>query len=265
MNQFIVVDQDSGIVRRYEKPVSGGMGFIYPMAAATIHSNPNTTVQVPVSVYLPPGKGIDTMSVTEITFSFSYDQTMLDISPTKVAQRYAPPPGWTYKSSSIGADTLEVTIEHTPGTMLTGDSLYLGSFRFDTYLGKYSSTLVYLDAVSILSRGRKFSFCTNIEGALITRVIIDTVQEAGVIPSALADDQLEISPNPASGEVRVLYKSNQLQGASSMRVLDILGREVYQSNGLADYVIPAGKLAKGSYVIEVSDSNKKLIGRVIIQ
>ncbi|HET9135547.1 MAG TPA: FG-GAP-like repeat-containing protein [Candidatus Kapabacteria bacterium] len=265
MNQFIVVDQDSGIVRSYQKPVSSGMGFVFPVGLATIHTNPNKKIDLPVSIYLPPGRGIDTLAVDEISFSINYDQSMLDISPTKVAQHYTPPPGWTYKSSYTGNDTLEVTIAHTPSVKLTGDSVYLGSFNFDTYLGKYASTLVYISGLSLVTDRRKFSFCTNLEGAVITRVIVDTIQSSGVISTTLKPEELHIIPNPASGDVRISWANNSEHLAAAIRVVDQLGREVYHSSGIESVVIPENTLASGSYIVEVALANKKLIGHLIIR
>jgi hypothetical protein len=264
MNQFIVVDQDTGIVRSYQKPVSSGMGFVFPIGLATMHTNPNKKIDLPVSVYLPQGRGIDTLAVDEITFSINYDQSMLDISPTKVAQHYTPPPGWTYKSSYTGNDTLEVTIAHTPSIKLTGDSVYLGSFNFDTYIGKYASTLVYISGLSLVTERRKFSFCTNLEGAVITRVIIDTIQASVVNSITTEPEQLHIVPNPASGDVRISW-ANSSEHSATLRIIDQLGREIYRSSGTEGFIIPENTLSSGSYVVEVTLTDKKLLGHLIIR
>jgi hypothetical protein len=229
-----------------------------------MHTNPNKKIDLPVSVYLPQGRGIDTLAVDEITFSINYDQSMLDISPTKVAQHYTPPPGWTYKSSYTGNDTLEVTIAHTPSIKLTGDSVYLGSFNFDTYIGKYASTLVYISGLSLVTERRKFSFCTNLEGAVITRVIIDTIQASVVNSITTEPEQLHIVPNPASGDVRISW-ANSSEHSATLRIIDQLGREIYRSSGTEGFIIPENTLSSGSYVVEVTLTDKKLLGHLIIR
>ncbi|HYM19417.1 MAG TPA: FG-GAP-like repeat-containing protein [Candidatus Kapabacteria bacterium] len=274
-NQTILVDQDSGIVRAFERPIQAvGLGTVFPVFDTAITAKPDALISLPVSVYFSPSAKIDTFSVDALTFSLSYNSSVIDISPSKVSQRYTPPPGWKYQSSVVSHDTISVTIANISGAKLA-DSSYLGRLKFDTYSSSYSGTLIFLAGVSVTSRSQQYKCCTSIEGSIITHVTVDTLSSSVASDSTgcAVTTNLTILPNPSEGGQIRLHFPDARDTKASVRVIDILGREIYRVDGLpvpssagvAEIFIPSGAVTNaGSYIIEVSTDVQTVVGRLVV-
>jgi enediyne biosynthesis protein E4 len=272
-NQTMLVDQDSGIVRTFERPVSAAYGYVYPQYNPTYQTRPDTIISIPLSVYFPKTTRVDTMNASTLTFAIAYNSAAIDINPTKVAQRYLPPTGWKYQSSRLVPDTLSVTIANL-GSAVLSDSMYLGTLRFDTYSSAAMRSLIYLTGVQFNSQGQNVSFCTDFEGSLITAVVInDTVSTASVASACANTTDMHVIPNPSQGGRILVHFPMHDDPTASIRVLDLLGREVYavsnmpvpSSAGTAEIVIPSGAISReGSYLVEVTTPVQRLVTRLVV-
>ncbi len=269
MNEFIVVDQDSGIVRTYAHPiVENFVGYVSPYYTPGQRVVQQTPCPVPLSIRIP--KTLQGDVANELTFGIEYNQDILDISPTKVAQHYTAPSGWAYKSSSLKNDSLLITITGTAHQPLA-DSFYIGTLRFDTYYQPPYATNLRLVSVFVLDSSGKKNLCVSTEGSYMTYVEIDSAAQTGVAASHGSSGKgLIITPNPAgSDQISIECLSGE---HSLLRIYDILGRAVYEqtdppmklSQYHSLYKVTGSVLAPGSYIIQVITSAAAQTGRLVI-
>ncbi len=224
MNELVVVDQDSGIVRTIEKPLSSGIGYAQNFSVFNATVPADTIVQIPLKVILSSSSQfrLDSLPVTELTFSISYNSNILDLTPSKVAQRYTPPTGWTFKNSLVGTDSITITITNTAQQKLS-KVVDLGMLRFDTYFSQPYGTFVTLNNITIRTTDGSYRFCTTTENNFLAHISVGW--STGVSPSVSANDKLIISPDPIHGGVLQLTLP-EASGKSEVLVFDVLGREL---------------------------------------
>ncbi|MDP4235005.1 MAG: FG-GAP-like repeat-containing protein [Bacteroidota bacterium] len=277
-NELAVIDQDSGIVRTIQKPLSVSYGFAYPYFLASKSVFADTLVSMPLAVHLPNTFVADSLLSDEITFAIGYNSDVIDISATKVAARYTPPAGWILKSSVMKKDTLVLTISNAMGVHLP-DSVGLGTLKFDTYTVKATATYLFLDQITVRAKGTDYSFCHNYEGDFLGAVVIVDRNGAGVSEDHHHVATMTIAPNPASGKsVNVRYTSDGIgeDQPYQVSVSDVLGNTVWQStiaprteqttsSGLpTNFAIPTSALSRGTYLVRLSDGGKLATGKFTV-
>lgn len=272
-NQTILVDQDSGIVRAFQRPLSVSNGYAYPEYDNTVKATVGQSVTIPVALRFPLSLHVDTMAVSSVTFSLSYDPNVIDINAAKMSQYYSPPAGWVFKSGSIHGDTVTVTMGNAGGSMLANPT-DLGRLRFDTYKNNPDRSMLYFCGASISTRGDTKVFCGDIEGSLLTVVIVsDTVSSSVASSSCPNTTDLSLQPNPSSGGVVKVHFPFKDDAHADIRVVDLLGRTVYSatdisvpsSAGTAELLIPAGAVSKaGAYRVEVTTPVQTLVTRFVV-
>ena len=261
-NELAVIDQDSGIVRTIEKPVTGSYGFASPyfMAAKSVYAD--TIVEIPMTMRIPHNFVLDSIDCYEITFNIQYNSDLIDITPTKVALRYSPPAGWIYKTSAMMKDSLSITITSSKGVKLK-DSIDLGSLRFDTYKAKARSTFISLNDLIVRSKNNEYKFCRNYEGDFFGEVFV-IERPSGVADEKITSLDLSISPNPSSGNlVTARFTSKEISSAE-ISVFDVLGKEVYRYKGegsagkigIQNFSIPVSQLSGGTYLLRLNSSGQ---------
>ncbi len=272
-NELVVIDQDSGIVRTVQKPLSVSTGYAYPYFLGVHSTYPDTTVTVPMAVRIPQNFVQQGFIADEITFGIEYNSDIIDISPTKVGARYTPPSGWAYKSSSGSKDSLTITITNMGGSVIS-DSLLLGTLRFDTYKANAKGTYIFLDQLSVRAKGNTYSFCHNFEGDFLGEVVI--IDRSSSVKNE--DDGsvwgLNILPNPSSGNSVNLRLTSEipLDREVEISVFDVLGKEVYHSKGIGiaeqigirNFTIPTTQLNGGTYFARVNSNGKVLTGKFTV-
>lgn len=268
-NELAVIDQDSGIVRTIQRAVSASYGYAFPyfLAAKSVYGD--TLVSMPLAVRLPHAFIADSLLSDEITFAIGYNSDVIDISSTKVAERYSPPPGWTFKSSTMKKDTLVITIGNAGGVKLP-DSVGLGTLKFDTYKTKADGTYLFLDELIVHAKGNDYSFCHNFEGDFLGSVIIIDRPSAAVRQDDKTIGDFSIAPNPASGNIITVRLSSPGIFPVEIKVLNILGNEIYSykegdgnSNrfGIQNFTIPIAGFADGIYFVRINSVGKVLTGQ----
>jgi len=271
-NELAVIDQDSGIVRSIQRPVSVAYGYASPyfLGAKSVYAD--TLVTVPMAVEMPKNFVQQQVIADEITFGIAFNSDIIDITPSKVVQRYTPPAGWAYKSSAMSGDSLVITISNT-GNSTIPDSLGLGSLRFDTYATKLKSTYLFLNTLIIRVKGNEYKFCHNYEGDFLGEVIIID-RPAGVVTANTGTSWgLTVSPNPVSGSsATVRYPSTKESRSAKISVFDVLGKEVYRtktesSETLTDIhtcTIPTSQLSGGTYLLRLSVGGEVMAGKFTV-
>jgi len=272
-NELAVIDQDSGIVRRIQRPLSVAYGYAFPYFLGAYNEIPDTIATVPLAVRIPHSFVTQNINADKITFAINYNSDLIDISPTKVQARYTPPAGWAYASSMMVKDTLWITITNTGSGVIT-DSLGLGTLRFDTYKATSASgTYIFLDELVIHAVGNDYKFCHDYEGDFLGEV---TVGERSSVAEGQVSAEwgLAVSPNPVTGgsvNCRLSIVDGQ-RGQLIVSVFDVLGKEVYHSlvegnvekTGVENFAIPTSQLAGGSYLVRVNVAGRVLTGRFTV-
>ncbi|MEP7233926.1 MAG: FG-GAP-like repeat-containing protein, partial [Ignavibacteriota bacterium] len=228
-NELAVIDQDSGVVRTIERPLSVGYGYATPDFCGVKRVYPDTLVSIPLALHMPKNFAQQSHTPDEITFGLLYNSDVIDISPTKVGARYSPPTGWLYKSSVMGRDSLYITLSNAGGSVI-GDSLGLGTLTFDTYKAKVADTYVFFDGLVVQEKGKEYKFCHNFEGDVFAQVVIIS-RVTNVSAGDAQPNEFAISPNPATGNSVTLRYFTSLPVASEISVFDVLGKEVYHFKG----------------------------------
>jgi uncharacterized protein (DUF2141 family) len=276
-NELAVIDQDSGIVRTIEKPVSVSFGYAMPyfLGAKSVYAD--TSVSMPMAVEMPQNFVQKSIVADEITFGLRYNSDIIDISPTKVAARYSPPAGWAYKSSVISKDSLYITISNM-GSSVIPDSLDLGTLRFDTYDAKPKGTYLFLDALIIRVKGNEFKFCHNYEGDFLGEVVIVSRPSSVRNQDEVTSSGITILPNPSSGNSVTVRLSPQMIGQPettelvTISVFDVLGKEVYhykgegnrQQTGIRNFTIPTTQLSGGTYLVRLNTVGEMMTGKFTV-
>ena len=227
-NELAVIDQDSGIVRTIERPLSSSFGFANPYFLSMKSVYADTLVSMPMAVNLPKNFVAASLLADEITFTIGYNSDVIDISATKVGVRYTPPAGWTFKSSAMSKDSLSITITNSGGQLLS-DSVGLGTLTFDTYKANVKGTYIYLSAIIVHAKGNDYAFCHNFEGDFLGEVVVVNRPTSGVSQDEKAGWDLSISPNPVTGNSVTARCSIGLIGHIELSVFDVLGKEVWHS------------------------------------
>jgi hypothetical protein len=83
-----------------------------------------------------------------------------------------------------------------------------------------------------------------------------TIQETLATTSFNQNKDFEIFPNPTSDELNIKQFANQYE-IKSIRILNAQGQELYQSRHIGK--IDVSGFANGSYILEVTTDNKKLV------
>jgi hypothetical protein len=273
-NELAVIDQDSGIVRTIQKPVSVSSGYADPLFPAPKSVYANTIVSMPMTVRMPNTIVKQSIIPDEISFGVEYNSDIIDISPSNVSIRYTPPIGWTYKSSVKTKDSLFITITNSSGSVI-GDSLSLGTLQFDTYNAKPRGTYLFLYALDFSVNGNDYKFCHNFEGDFLGEVLI--IDHAANVPT---DDQstslsLTVLPNPSSGNfvtLRCSVGQALLPVPAEIKIFDVLGKEVYRYNGkgnkaqtgICNFAIPTAQLGGGTYLVKLNMSRQVLTGKFTV-
>jgi hypothetical protein len=272
-NELAVIDQDSGIVRTIQRPVSTGYGYTYPYFLGIYKPPANTTVDVPMAVRLPHSFIQQNLKADQITFGIEYNSDVIDISPTKVAARYTPPSGWSYQSSTMTKDSLRITITNT-GNISVTDSLFLGTLRFDTYKAVATGTYIFLDELTIRSGSNDYKFCHDYEGDFLGEVVITDKSSVGESQGNTSGWDLSISPNPVTGNsvsVRLTGHQNFF-GPIEISLFNVLGKQVYhffgepvtEKTGVENFTIPTSQLSGGSYLVRINAGGSLMTGKFTV-
>lgn len=92
---------------------------------------------------------------------------------------------------------------------------------------------------------------------------IITANEA-TLPNAKTG--MQIYPNPASHTITIALSPDAFNGKASVILTDLSGRTVYQNRGVNDkLVIDTASLAKGVYLVNVTDGDSHICEKMIIQ
>jgi len=268
-NELVVIDQDSGIVRTIQRPLSTANGYAYPYFLGVYRMPSNTIADVPMSVRMPQNFVQQNIIPSQITFGIEYNSDVIDISPTKVSARYTTPAGWAYQSSTMTKDSLWVTITNSGNASIT-DSLFLGTLHFDTYKAAASGTYIFLDELTVSSTSNNYKFCHDYEGDFLGEVIVGDI--SSVAQSSSGNESLVVAPNPVAGNfvnVRLSVGHESLSENADISVCDVLGKEVYhflgewskEKTGIQNFSIPTSQLPGGSYLVRVSAGEEVLTGK----
>ncbi len=224
MNELVVVDQDSGIVRTIQRPLGGGAGYAQNFSVFNASVPADTIVQVPIKATLISSSQLrlDTISVTELTFRVLYNSNILDVTPSKIAQRYTPPTGWSLKNAVVGIDSITITISNDAQQKMS-KVVDLGALRFDTYFSQPYGTFVTLNSVAIRTIDGLYSFCTTTENNFLAHIRVGW--STGVASADPVNSKLIISPDPIVGGVLQLTVP-EVAGNSEVLIYDALGREL---------------------------------------
>jgi hypothetical protein len=269
-NELAVIDQDSGIVRTIQRPLSAAYGFAYPYFLGAYKEIADTIATVPMAVRIPHSFVLQNIKADEITFGVEYNSDVIDISPTKVAARYTPPAGWAYKSSTMVKDSLWITITNIGGSLIP-DSLGLGTLRFDTYTASAKGTYIFLDELVVHAVGNDYKFCHDYEGDFLGEVVI--IDRSSVAEGSDGTGwDLSVSPNPVTGNFVNVRLSVGTTGTIGISVFDVLGKEVYHSSvegavektGVENFTIPSSQFPGGTYLVRVNGEGKLLTGKFTV-
>lgn len=261
MNELVVVDQDSGIVRTLQKPLAGGAGYAQNFSVFNANVPADTIVQVPMKATLSSSSQLrlDSITVTELTFRVLYNSNIVDVTPSKVAQRYSPPTGWSLKNSVVGTDSIMITISNDAQQKLS-KVVDLGALRFDTYFSQPYGTFVTLNSIAIRTNDGLYSFCTTTENNFLAHIIVGW--SSGVASSDPKNDKLVISPDPIVGGVVQLHLP-EASGKSEVLIYDALGRELLreQSEVIGGSLrCRVDALSAGTYYARVVVGSKHYVG-----
>ncbi|MFI5262913.1 MAG: FG-GAP-like repeat-containing protein [Candidatus Kapaibacterium sp.] len=271
-NELAVIDQDSGIVRSIQRPVSVSYGYASPYFLGVKSVYADTVVTMPMSVAMPKNFVQQQIVADEITFGVEFNSDIIDITPSKVAQRYTPPTGWAYKSSVMNTDSLYITISNLSGAPIP-DSVGLGSLRFDTYNSKYKSTYLFLNTLIIRVKGNEYKFCHDFEGDILGEVVIVDHPSVVTAHNSGSSWSLSVLPNPSTGNsVTVRYSSGQEFRSTEVSVFDVLGKEVYRSKtegsatqtGIHTFTIPTSQLTGGTYLVRLNEGGEVVTGKFTV-
>ncbi len=273
-NELAVIDQNIGIVRTIEKPISISYGYANPYFLGVQSVYADTSVTIPLAVKIPKSLVGQSVIADEITFGIEYNSDIIDISPSKVAPRYIPPNGWTYKSSEMSKDSLFITITGS-GVFPITDSLSLGSLRFDTYSAMVKGTYIFLDELVIREKGNEYRFCNNFQSDYLGEVLIVDRPVNGVYTNPALLWPLTVLPNPSSGNfINIRYSVGQGISVSraEISVLDVLGAEVYhyigeghsELVGIENFTIPTTSLRNGTYIVRLTSSGNIVTGKFTV-
>ena len=97
-----------------------------------------------------------------------------------------------------------------------------------------------------------------------------TLSDKGCLNKELEDPNFIVYPNPTTEQVKVSYKGTDFSNTVTLNIYDLLGRQIIQKdlsperNGNFQAIIDVSKYQTGSYVLSITDGQKKL-GRVIVK
>jgi len=191
----------------------------------TLKSPPGTTLLVPVGASLPSAFDASHKNVIEVTYVVTFDNALLDMTPSKLSQLVHPPTGWTFKSASIVPGALTATFSN-PNHLPITDHFDLGSLLFSTFQGAANATVVRFASLQLTLDTGVVNFCVGGEGDFIAHVII---LSSGVEQTASPFTAISVYPDPSHAGSTITL-SLQLEQASSMtiEVLNILGESLEQ-------------------------------------
>jgi hypothetical protein len=99
------------------------------------------------------------------------------------------------------------------------------------------------------------------EGTAIVRErsLIETISE-----------EMSVYPNPNRGEVFTVQAAGMVSEQVFVRVLDVMGKEVYSTGYSVDGVLNAmiqmdRALSAGVYMIELTDGDNRMVERMIVE
>jgi hypothetical protein len=215
-------DSLGGLYRFVDDAFSHGNDRVLSQSIGTKHVAANSTISIPVALTLPSNRSLDTMNITEIDYTLTYNGDLLDVDQRHLLARITPPIGCTILDASISSGTISVQIANTNGQTLN-NSVQVGSILFDTYSGKEKNTLVSIGSFVIRTKNRAtYYYCTGFEGDYLGLIVID----GSGVASSLVADVISLYPNPAkNGSIKLrfsLSNSARIKGG----VFDLLGNKV---------------------------------------
>jgi hypothetical protein len=183
------------------------------------------------------------------TFTTVSPNTKIKITLTNLAGDYDIR---LYNSSfySIGLSQNGGTTAETIIYNATSASTYY--LRIYGYNGAYSSTQCY--KLRISTSGINFRISGQEENDIVT-----TIEESSFIAY----------PNPAHDLINIRYNSTAT-GAINVRIFDMIGRTVKSLNANVDegenkFSMDLAELNKGIYFVEISNADKKLVKKIILE
>ncbi len=236
-------------------------------SAITKTATPLNAVDIPVHIKLSQLPALDTMQITNISFSVSYSTDLLDMNPNRLSSQISPASGLKFNSASISKGSLLVQFDNPDSARFTND-LYVGDLFFTAYKGMTRSTLVQLDGVSITTPNRKYYYCTNVEGDYIARVNVEgsSVAKPDVLP------EVSLNPNPVrAGSALSLRWNVRSPGPVTVSLFDLLGHEVvlplrkeFVSEGEHQLAFPVpSSIVSGSYYLRF-DMNGTVVTKKVV-
>jgi hypothetical protein len=107
----------------------------------------------------------------------------------------------------------------------------------------------------------KFAICDASDGALDSGIILEANSFEGKFLSVFDQnrpEQLKLYPNPSTDQVYIEIPSTYIGQNLSLRILDLQGRVVNETNISATGTVEleAGQLEKGLYLVETSTNGK---------
>jgi len=175
--------------------------------------------------------------------------------------------GFHYKYFPVNGDTAYalLTLYDSLGNR-TGECEILLSDSTQTYTEIYAPVVYTSNALAAYYSLRFSNFYTANPGykqpSLGTRLLIDQIGFNLVTsidqPSAIAQNKIQLVPNPAGNQLRIQLASNEAVGA---RVLSLLGKELIplQNSNILDLQ----NLNTGIYLLEVTTNDTKQVLRFV--
>jgi len=263
--------------------------FTGAASAASAGSFVTMPVQVSLNQHGVAKQKLAFLNIKKIQLTYTYNQAILDIDPTKVAAAVTfpvnPASPWSLDPANpptIGPGTLQVNLINASGVLSDADiTRPIAYITFKAVLPKAGdSTQMQLTSTSFLDNSNQpISPCTGVtkqDSNFTLQYLCGDSTIQGFLNGKLPMRANPVSPNPAggaSGNILSFKYSTIRQGNITLEVFDMLGNSV--SRIIDNQSMPAGsfearfnasRLDEGTYIYRYTLDNKNVIsGRFVIQ
>lgn len=227
---------------------------------STIH--PLDTVHVNVVVRFPSGSGVTTIAPSEVTYILRFNKDAIGILQADLAANVLPPPGWTFKSGTVGDGVVSITLKNAGGAMMQFEQNF-GKIVFTALAAPALQSTVVLERLFINSRCESYFSFFGVEGGIIKSI---SVLERDVVNASSEALAIIVFPNPVAHTV--LLQSSVDIGPVEIEVLDELGRKHFKERSHLLAAEPASinvsNLPSGVYYLRIEGLGFMATKRIII-
>ncbi len=220
------------------------------------------TVQVNIVVRFPSGSGVTSIVPNDATYRLRFNKEAIGILQTDLSKNVLPPPGWTFKSGTVGDGFVSITLKNAGGSMLQFEQNF-GKIVFTALANPAQQSTVVLDQLFIDAKCDSYISFFGVELGVIKSI---SVLERDVDATRSEPVAITVFPNPATHSITMQSLTDI--GTIEIEVFDELGRKHLDDQryllASESASIDVSSLISGVYYLRIEGLGFKATKRIVI-